>query len=79
MCDSIVVTDRQIELVRRDIILLSDTQVILYKEGLPTGLEKRHIKFTLSTGTYSTDDFNTKIKVPVLKQRQDWEAPQIKD
>ena len=50
-------------------ILLSNTTVIVYK----------HIKFALSAGTYSTDDFNTKIKVALLQKRQDWEAPQIKD
>ena len=30
-------------------------------------------------GTYSIDDFNAKIKSAVLKQRQDWVPPQIKD
>ena len=30
-------------------------------------------------GTYLIDDFNAKIKVAILKQRQDWEPPQIKD
>ena len=39
----------------------------------------RFIKFSLSAGTYSIDDFNAKIKVAVLQERQDWEPPQIKD
>ena len=30
-------------------------------------------------GTYSIDDFNAKIMVPILQQSQDWEPPQIKD
>ena len=30
-------------------------------------------------GTYSIDNFNAKIKVAILQQRQDWEPPQIKD
>ena len=30
-------------------------------------------------GTYSIDDFNVKIKVAILQQRQDWEPPQIKN
>ena len=30
-------------------------------------------------GTYSIDDFNAKIKIAILQQRQDWEPPQIKD
>ena len=38
-----------------------------------------HIGFTVSEGTYSIDDFNAKIKVAILQQRQHWEAPQIKD
>ena len=33
----------------------------------------------LSAGTYSIDDFNAKIKVAILQQRQDGEPPQIKD
>ena len=37
------------------------------------------IHFNLSAGTYSIDDFNAKIKVAILQQRQDWEPPQIKD
>ena len=39
----------------------------------------RFIKFSLSAGTYSIDDFNAKIKVAVLQERQDWVPPQIKD
>ena len=39
----------------------------------------RFIKFSLSLGTYSIDDFNTKIKVAVVQERQDRELPQIKD
>ena len=42
-------------------------------------MEDRHIKFMLSTGTYSIDGFNWKVKPAVLKQRQDWDEPQIKD
>ena len=30
-------------------------------------------------GLYSIDNFNTKIRVAILQQRQDWEPPQIKD
>ena len=37
------------------------------------------ISFNLSAGTYLIDDFNAKIKVAILEQRQDWEPPQIKD
>ena len=37
------------------------------------------IKFSLLAGTYLIDDFNAKIKVAVLQQRQDWVPPEIKD
>ena len=37
------------------------------------------IKFSLLAGTYSINNFNTKIKVAVLQQRQDWVSGQIKD
>ena len=41
-------------------------------------VEDIHIESTLTTGTYSIDDFNGKVKAPVIQQRQDWEAPQTK-
>ena len=54
--------------------------MIFYKAGAGTGVENnRFIKFSLSVGTYSIDDFNAKIKVAVLQQRQEWVPPQIKD
>ena len=40
---------------------------------------KRFIKFSISAGTYSIDDFNAKIKVAVLQERQEWIPPQNKD
>ena len=52
-------------------ILLRNAAVILYKAGSQTGIEDRHIKFMLSTGTYSIAGFNWKVKLAVLKQRQD--------
>ena len=39
----------------------------------------RFIKFSLSAGTYSIDNFNAKIRAAVLQERQDWVPPQIKD
>ena len=39
----------------------------------------RFIKFSISAGTYSIDDFNAKIKEAVSQQKQDWEPPQITD
>ena len=37
-----------------------------------------YIQFTLSSGTYSIDDFNKKFKAAVLEQKQNWNAPHIK-
>ena len=37
------------------------------------------MKFTVSEGTNSIDDFNAKNKIPILQQRQRWESSQIKD
>ena len=48
--------------------------------GSRTSVEnKSFIKFSLSAGTYTIEDFNAKIKTAVLQQEQDWEPPQIKD
>ena len=38
-----------------------------------------YIQFTLSSGTYSIDDFNKKIKAAVLQQKQNWNALHIKN
>ena len=43
-------------------------------------MEKRNLFYSSTpAGTYSIDDFNTKIKEFILQQRQDWEPPQIKN
>ena len=77
---SIAVNTCQIELAEKDIILLSSVSVIFYKAGACTGVENnRFIKFSLSAVTYSIDNFNAKIKVAVLQERQDWVPPQVKD
>ena len=77
---SIVVNICQIELTQKDIILLSEVSIVIYKAGKRTGVENdKFIHFNHSAGTHSIDDFNAKIKVAILQQRQDWEPPQIKD
>ena len=77
---SIAVNSCQIELAQKYTILLSSVSVIFYKVGARIGAENnRFIKFSLSAGTYSIDDFNAQIKVAVLQQRQVWVPPQIKD
>ena len=53
---------------------------MIYNARKSTGAENnKFIHFGLSAGTYSIDDFNTKIKAAILQQRQDWEPPQIKN
>ena len=77
---SITVNSCQIELAQKDIILLSNVSVMVYKAGKRTDVESnKFIHLNLLAGTYSIDDFNIKIKEAVLQKRQDWEPPQIKD
>ena len=77
---SIAVNGCQVDLAQKDIILLSKSSLIVYKAGKRTGVTNTdHIGFTLSEGTYSIDDFNAKIKVAILQQRQGRKAPQIKN
>ena len=77
---SVAIYNCQIELAQKDIILLSKASLIVYKAGKQTGVTNTEfIKFTLSEGTYSIDDFNAKIKISILQQRQGWESSQIKD
>ena len=54
--DLMAINSCQRELRRKD-TLLSDTAVILYRASSHTDVETRNIKFTLSAGTYSVDDF----------------------
>ena len=77
---SIAINSCQIRLAQKDIILLTEVSIVIYKAGKRTGAENdKFIHFNLSAGTYSIDDFNAKIKVGILQERQDWEPPQIKD
>ena len=77
---SIAFNSCQIELAQKDIILLSKVSIIVYNAGKRTGVENtKFISFELSVGTYSIGDFNAKIRLAILQQRQDWELPQFKD
>ena len=77
---SIAIHSCQVGLTQKDIFLLSKPSLLVYKAGKMTGVTNpEFIKFTLSEGTYSIDDFNAKIKISILQQRQGWESPQIKD
>ena len=74
---SIAVNGCQVGLVQKDIILLSKVSITVYKAGKRTDVENtKFINFNLSAGTYLIDDFNAKINVVILQQRQ---PPQIKD
>ena len=76
---SIAINSCYIEFAQK-YILLSKISIVIYKAGKRTGVENtKFIHFNISAGTYFNDDFNAKIKVAILQQRQDWETPQIKD
>ena len=77
---SIAVNSCQIELAQKDIILLSSNSIIVYKAGKRTDLvNTKFISFNLPAGTYSIYNFNVKIKMAILQQKQEWEPPQIKN
>ena len=62
--DSIAIHSCQVGIANKDIILLSKASLINYKPGKQTSVTNTEfIKFTLSKGTYSIDDFNAKIKI----------------
>ena len=69
--DSIAANSCQNELTRKDIILLSEVSIMIYKAGKRTGAENTNfIHFNLSASSYSIDDLIAKIKVAILQQRQ---------
>ena len=69
---SIAINSCHIELAQKDIILLSEVSIMIYKAGKRTGVENTKLMhFNLSVGTYSIDDFNSKIRVAILQQRKD--------
>ena len=79
---SIAASSCQVELTQKDIFLLSKVFIIVYKAGKRTGVENTNFIISClnnSAGTYSINDFNTKVKIAILQQRQDWEPPQIKN
>ena len=76
---SVAVNSSQTELAQKDIISLSSVSVIFYKAGSRNSVENnRFIKFSHLAVTYLIDDFNAKIKVALLQERQDWDPPKIK-
>ena len=79
---SIAINNCQIGLFKKDKTLLEDTELFKYSysKASSSGVFNLddYIQFTLSSGTYSIDDFNKKIKAVVLQQKQNWSAPHIK-
>ena len=80
---SIAVNSCQIGLFKKDKILLEDNKLFKYSysKASSSGVFNLddYIKFTLSSGTYVIDEFNEKIKAAVLQQKQNWNAPHIKN
>ena len=77
---SIAINIFQIEVTQEYIILLSKVFIVIYRAGKCTDVENtKFIHLNLSARTYSIDDFNAKVKIAMLQQRQGWEPPQIKD
>ena len=67
---SIAVNSCQVELLQKDIILLSEVSIVVYKTGKRTDVvNTKFISFNISAGTYSIDDFNAKIKLAILQKR----------
>ena len=80
---SIAVNRCQIGLFKKEKILLEDNKLLKYSylKALSSGIFKLddYIEFALSSGTYLIDDFNAKIRAAVLQQKQNWNAPHIKN
>ena len=80
---SIAINNCQIGLFKKDKILLEDNKLFKYSysKASSSGVFKLddYIEFTLSSGTYSIDEFNEKIKAAVSQQKQNWNAPHIKN
>ena len=63
---SIAVNSCQIELTQKDIILVSEVSIVIYKACKRTGVENdKFIHSNLSLGTYSIENFNAKIKMVI--------------
>ena len=68
---SIAVNSCQIELSQKDIVLLSEVSIIVYKTSKHTDVKNnKFIRFHISEGTYSIDNFNTKIRVDLTKSHK---------
>ena len=79
---SIAINNCQIGLFKKDKILLEDNKLFKYSysKASSSGVFKLddYIEFTLSSGTYSIDEFNKEIRAAVLQEKQNWNALHIK-
>ena len=75
----LLLTGVRSNLHKKNIILLSEASIVIYKAGKHTGVENKFIYFNIPTSTHSIDAFNAKITELIQRQRKDWEPPQIKD
>ena len=70
---SIAISDCQIGFFKKDKILLEDNKSFKYSYSTSSSSVAfslgDYTQFTLSSGTYSIDDFNKKIKAAVLQQK----------
>ena len=65
---SIAVNSCQIGLTQKDIILLSEVSIVIYKACKHAGVENdKFIHFNIPAGTYSIDYFNAKITVLIQR------------
>ena len=80
---SIAVNSCKIELFKKDKRLLVDNKLFKYShsKASSSGIFKLddYIKFTLSSGTYSIDEFNEKVKPSFSQQQQNWDAPHVQN
>ena len=80
---SIAINNCQIELFKKDKILLEGNKLFKYLnlKASSSGIFNLddYIQFTLSSSTYLIDDFNKKIKAAVLQPKQNWDVPHIKN
>ena len=59
---SIAVNSCQVRLTQKDIILLSEVSIVIYKAGKHTGVENnKFTHFNIPVGTDSIDHFNANI------------------
>ena len=80
---SIAVNSCQIGLFKKDKILLEDNKLFRYSYSKASSSSVFKLddynEFILSSGIYSIDKFNEKISAVVLQQKQNWNAPHVKN